>query len=96
MTKVVLSGYILVPDDDLEDIKAALVEHTQLTLEEDGCLVFSVTPDARNANKFNVYEEFIDQISFEHHQQRAKHSHWGKITQHVQRHYKITTEAPMS
>lgn len=90
MAKVVLTGYILIPDDDLEQVKTALVKHTQLTRSEPGCLVFNVTPDSSNANKFNVYEEFVDKISFETHQLRVKNSRWGAVTSNVQRHYQIT------
>ena len=91
MSKVILQGYILVPDKDLEIVKRELPIHINLTNKELGCLVFDVTNDINNPNKFNVYEEFVDQAAFEHHQNRVKHSNWGKITNQVTRHYQITS-----
>ena len=63
--------------------------HTKLTKAEPGCLIFRVSPDANNPNKFEVYEEFINQTAFDHHQSRVRKSNWGKVTKHVQRHYQI-------
>lgn len=88
MSKVILSGYIIVPDNDLVSVKQALEKHAQLTLEEAGCLVFEVVKDASDPNRFTVYEEFIDQAAFEHHQARVRVSHWGEVTMNVERHYK--------
>lgn len=93
MPKVILQGYILVPDVDLNVVITELVTHTKLTMEEVGCLTFKVTPDENNANKFSVYEEFIDQAAFDNHQVRVKSSSWGKVTRQVERHYKISNGA---
>jgi len=90
LSKVILQGYILVPDADLDIVKRELIIHSNLTNEESGCLTFEVTQDESNTNKFDVYEEFIDQISFEKHQARVKSSNWGKVTQNVSRHYQIS------
>ena len=90
MPKVVLEGYILVPDNDLEVVKRELVTHSELSNKELGCLTFNVTQDEGNVNKFNVYEEFIDQISFDKHQARVKSSKWGKVTRNVSRHYRVS------
>jgi quinol monooxygenase YgiN len=62
----------------------------RLTSQEDGCLVFEVSQDEENLNKFNVYEEFIDRDSFSAHQKRVHESNWGAITVNVERHYQIT------
>lgn len=86
---VVLKGYIIVPDEDLSAVKRALIEHTRLTIQEEGCLRFDVTPDENDPNRFNVYEEFRDKIDFEHHQKRAKASVWGKVTENVSRFYQV-------
>ncbi|WNC68799.1 antibiotic biosynthesis monooxygenase [Thalassotalea nanhaiensis] len=80
----------MIPDADLEIVKAELIVHSKLTKEEPGCLVFNVTPDDKNVNKFNVYEEFIDQIAFDNHQSRVKRSNWGKVTKRVTREYQIS------
>jgi autoinducer 2-degrading protein len=87
--KVILSGYIIVPDNELEIVKQALISHMKLTHEEVGCLTFKVIPDEKNKNKFSVYEEFIDQAAFDHHQTRVKTSQWAKLTINVERHYEI-------
>ena len=90
MSKVILSGYIIVPNDDLESVEQALILHTQLTLAEAGCLIFEVIKDVNDPNRYSVYEEFIDQAAFEDHQTRVKNSHWGKVTVNVERHYQVS------
>ncbi|MCL1137311.1 putative quinol monooxygenase [Shewanella pneumatophori] len=83
MAKIILQGFIIVPDLDLELVSRELVTHKSLTLKEAGCLTFSVVPDESNPNKFNVYEEFVDQTAFDNHQARVKSSQWGKVTSHI-------------
>ncbi|WOH35933.1 antibiotic biosynthesis monooxygenase [Thalassotalea fonticola] len=89
MSKVILKGYILVSDIDLEIVKTELIVHCKLTKEEPGCLLFEVIPDANNPNLFSVYEEFVDQAAFDNHQTRVNNSNWGKVTKQVKRHYQI-------
>jgi quinol monooxygenase YgiN len=91
LAKVILKGFIIVPDSDLEVVKAELIIHKDLTLNETGCSIFTVTPDEVNLNKFNVYEEFVDQAAFDNHQARVKSSKWGDVTQNVERHYQISS-----
>ena len=90
MSKVTLTGHIIVSDADMEAVKAALINHIDLTRQEEGCIVFEVTPDPDNANRFNVYEEFTDKESFSKHQERVRNSEWGVITANVERHYQFT------
>ena len=90
MSKVVLSGHIKVPQSDLDEVLAALPLHHSLTHQEPGCLTFQVTQDRHDPQIFHVYEEFVDKQAFDKHQQRVKHSEWGKITCRVERHYQIT------
>lgn len=90
MSKVVLKGYILVPNIDLEILKQELVTHIELTRQELGCLVFDISQDKSNASKFIVYEEFVDKYAFDKHQQRVKDSKWGNVTKSVERHYQVT------
>lgn len=40
MPKVILKGFILVPEEELETVKSALPIHMRLTKSEAGCLVF--------------------------------------------------------
>ncbi|MDI3324061.1 antibiotic biosynthesis monooxygenase [Pontibacterium granulatum] len=90
MSKVVLEGHILVPDADLATVTDALETHILLTQQEKGCLVFHVTQNAQNPNRFEVYEEFVNRESFERHQQRVRHSAWGTVSINVERHYQVT------
>lgn len=90
MSSVFLHGYIQVPPDDLEAVKAELPNHVELTRAEAGCLVFEVVQDDEDPCRFAVHEEFTDRASFESHQARVKRSRWGAITARVARHYEIT------
>jgi autoinducer 2-degrading protein len=90
--KVILKGHILVPAADLDQVKAELENHKNLTLKESGCLIFQVTPDEQDPFKYNVYEEFISQEAFDIHQARVKASRWGEVTKNVERHYFIKNE----
>lgn len=92
MPTVTLSGYIEVPDADLEAVLEHLPRHIELTLKEPGCLSFQVVRCPMNANRFNVKEEFEDQEAFEAHQARVKNSEWGAISRNVARCYTVTTE----
>ncbi len=90
MSKVILQGYIIVPDSDLDAVAAELPIHIAATRNEPGCLVFKVSASPAQIGRFDVYEEFTDAAAFEDHQKRVQASHWGEITQHVSRHYEIT------
>lgn len=89
MPKVILKGFILVPDIDLMTIKEALPRHCELTRQEPGCLEFEVTPNRSNPNRFDVYEVFDSKAAFKAHQLRVQESHWGAVTTQVERHYEI-------
>jgi quinol monooxygenase YgiN len=89
LSKVTLKGYILVPDADLPAVRNELARHIAMTREEAGCLVFEVSQDEDNRNRFNVYEEFRDRSAFRFHQARVSGSEWGRITASVERHYRI-------
>ncbi|WP_286265958.1 putative quinol monooxygenase [Thalassotalea atypica] len=93
MAKVILEGFIVIPDSALDVVKSELINHKRLTLEEVGCLVFEVTPDAVNPQRFSVYEEFVNQAAFDNHQARVKSSKWGEVTKNVERHYQISCSA---
>ncbi|WP_421187965.1 putative quinol monooxygenase [Aeromonas enteropelogenes] len=90
MSKVTLKGFIIVPPSDLAQVKDELARHIQLTRAEPGCLVFEVIQDSANPCRFDVYEEFVDNIAFQAHQARVKSSYWGEITANVERHYTVT------
>lgn len=90
MPKIILQGYIEVPDTDLDIVLSELPHHLELTRAEAGCLVFDVEQDPVRKTRFRVYEEFVSKEAFDLHQQRVKASAWGRITGNVQRHYTIT------
>jgi len=83
-------GFIIVPEADLSVVKEELINHKRLTLEEPGCLVFEVTQNKNNPNRFDVNEEFVDKAAFESHQERVKNFYWGKVTVNVERYYEST------
>jgi len=89
LSKVILKGHIIVADSDLIIMQRELVRHIELTKQEPGCLVFDVDQDKKHANKFDVYEEFVDKTAFEAHQSRVANSEWGAVTSNVERHYQI-------
>jgi len=91
LAKVILQGFIIVPESELDVVKSELIIHKKLTLKETGCLTFTVTPDEINPYKFSVYEEFINQEAFDNHQARVKSSKWGDITKNVERNYQINS-----
>ena len=91
MKKIILQGYISVPPESLQAIKAELPKHIALTRSEPGCIYFSVEQDQNNPNNFTVYEEFSSQAAFDHHQMRVLHSDWGRLTAGIERHYTIST-----
>ena len=93
MSKVTLQGYIVVHDDDLSAVLAELPHHIELTLQEEGCLVFRVNQDPDSKNRFNVYEEFTNRVEFEAHQERVKNSRWGQIAINIERHYQISGDS---
>ncbi len=90
MSKVILKGHIIVPTPEITAVKEELATHIELTRQESGCLVFEVSQDSNNINRFDVYEEFVDRNSFSKHQNRVRASKWGTVTVNVARHYQIT------
>ncbi|PTY35800.1 antibiotic biosynthesis monooxygenase [Saccharospirillum sp. MSK14-1] len=93
MPNIVLKGFIVVPDTDLDVVKNALPEHIELTRQEPGCLVFEVTPHPTDPNRFDVYEVFNSTAAFNAHQQRVQQSHWGQVTGRVERQYEVTEQS---
>ncbi|WP_299924720.1 putative quinol monooxygenase [uncultured Pelagimonas sp.] len=87
---VTLEGYIQVPEDRLDEVRTALVEHIKLTRAEPGCLRFEVVASQTKMGRFDVSEEFLDKAAFEAHQARVKSSDWGRITQGIPRDYEIS------
>ncbi|MGV8831280.1 MAG: putative quinol monooxygenase [Devosia sp.] len=91
MAKVRLEGYLEVPADSLDQVKATLPLHIALTRAEPGCLSFAVTQRLDLPERFAVAEVFADQHAFDQQQARAKASVWAAVTAGMDRHYTITT-----
>lgn len=89
MSKVILEGFIDIPESDLDAVKQELINHIELTRQEDGCIIFKVEQDPNNKSRFTVYEEFDSKEAFARHQERVKYSNWGCVTKNVKRTYNI-------
>ena len=89
MSKVILSGHILVSETDMVAVRAELPTHCELTRAEPGCLVFRVDEDPNHVGKFDVYEEFDSKESFTGHQERVATSDWGRVSRNVERFYTV-------
>jgi quinol monooxygenase YgiN len=89
MSKVVLSGHILVSEGALAAVREALPVHRELTRAESGCLVFNVDEDPNQVGKFDVYEEFDSQKAFKKHQERVAASEWGNVSRDAERFYTV-------
>ncbi|WP_421241654.1 putative quinol monooxygenase [Aeromonas enteropelogenes] len=72
-SKVILEGFVIIPPSDFVIVKNELSRHIQLTRTEPGCLVFEVIQDSANPCRFNVYEEFVDNIAFQAHLYRSSY-----------------------
>ncbi|NOD34027.1 MULTISPECIES: putative quinol monooxygenase [unclassified Ruegeria] len=91
--RVFLNGLIDVPQDRLEDVRAALPLHIALTRAEEGCMSFEVVEDQTTPGRFMVSEVFATQAAFDAHQVRTKASDWFQVTQGIPRNYTIETAA---
>lgn len=87
---VFLRGYIMVPADRIEQVRAALPDHVALTRAEPGCIAFDVVEDPDCAGRFVVSEVFADRAAFEAHQRRTQASPWYEITRGIPRDYVIS------
>jgi quinol monooxygenase YgiN len=90
MGKVILKGFVIVPDIDLESVMCELPTHIENTRSEDGCLVFAVSQDSLSKNKVNVYEKFVNELAFKAHQERVSNSECGAVAKNCERHYEIS------
>lgn len=89
MSKIVLEGYIEVPESDLAAVVAELPRHIALTRAEPGCIEFEVNQRADATLVFDVYEQFESQSAFDAHQTRVRASKWAVVTGNVSRHYRV-------
>ncbi|TWU54867.1 DinB superfamily protein [Rubripirellula tenax] len=87
---ITLTGYIIVSEEEIAQIREALPKHIDATRAESGCLRFDVNESEHERGRFDVYEQFRDRESFEQHQARAKASEWANISRNVERHYTVS------
>ncbi len=92
MGKLRLQGYLEVPPERREQVRAALPLHMELTHAEPGCTAFEVTERPSRPGHFLVTECFVDRAAFEAHQDRARDTAWAQVTAGLPRHYTITEE----
>lgn len=86
---VTLTGFIDVPPERLDAVRAALPLHIEATRAEPGCTHFEVIESAAQPGRFAVSERFEDAAAFQAHQDRAAASDWGRLTAGLPRDYEI-------
>ena len=89
MSKVILSGHIVVAEPELAAVREALSIHIEATRAEKGCIIFNVEEHITEVGRFDVYEEFTPSDAFRFHQKRVQESDWGIISKNVTRHYTV-------
>ena len=87
---VFLDGFLNVPANRLDAVRAALPQHIALMRAERGCISFEVTEDVNQPGRFNVSEIFEDRSAFDAHQSRTKASDWFAVTKGIPREYSVT------
>ncbi|MBT0727217.1 putative quinol monooxygenase [Rosenbergiella australiborealis] len=89
---VTLNGYLRCrTPEESQIVSQYLPAHRELSLQEAGCIRFSVVQTAE-PQVWRVEESFIDYPAFEYHQQRVMASEWGEKTVGIVRDYVITEE----
>ena len=86
MTETVrITGRLICPPEDIEAVRAGLVEHIRLSRAEPGCVSFEITEDPHAPGLFHVAEVFRDAAAFEAHRARAASSDWAAVSHNVAR-----------
>ncbi|WP_313812899.1 antibiotic biosynthesis monooxygenase [Glutamicibacter sp.] len=89
MPTIRLTGHLKCTTRQQAEIVAEhLPLHEQLSRDEPGCLEFFVRPTG-DPLIWWVSELFVDQASFDAHQQRVRASRWGSATEGIERNYTI-------
>ena len=84
-----LSGKLICKNlEESESVRRFLPEHIQLTKNEPGCVRFDVQ-ETSDPLIWTVEELFVDQKSFDAHQERTKQSQWAAETAAIVRQYEI-------
>ncbi len=82
---IVLYGTIRIPLIQQNEALPALEAHIWATKRESGNLAFQVEPDPNDQELFHVYEEFVDEASFQEHQRLASKRVWGMVSKNFER-----------
>ncbi|MET4147238.1 antibiotic biosynthesis monooxygenase [Arthrobacter sp. UYCo732] len=88
MTDVYLSGQLVCRDNDDVAVVQHLAVHIAQTCAEVGCVSFRVSP-TDDPLVWHVDELFRDATAFRAHQARVAGSKWGRVTDGIERRYKI-------
>jgi quinol monooxygenase YgiN len=89
MKGVRLTGQLVCADQDQARIVLDhLPEHVRLTRAEPGCVLFNVTPTG-DPLVWDVEEHFENEAVFRAHQERGRHSRWGRMSAGIERRYSI-------
>jgi len=84
-----LSGKLICKNlDESEAVRRFLPEHIRLTKNEPGCVSFAVQATT-DPLIWTVEELFLDQKSFDAHQERTKQSQWAVETAAIVREYEM-------
>ncbi len=85
MPRVVLRGFLIVPEADFEAVRDELPAHIRATRDEPGCISFDVIPSGTDPCRFDV-------SAFDAHQRRVQASRWGEVSSGAERHYDVVEE----
>jgi len=77
---VTVKGWLDVPADRLEAVRAATDEHSRRTRAEAGCLLFEMAEDPSIPGRFLIDEEFIDETALQAHRDRKAGTEWDRVT----------------
>jgi len=89
LDSVWVSGFIDVPNADLNNVKRALSTHIKLSYQEPECAEFRIWQDKVNPSRFHAVERFNTPEAYYRHQARMKNSEWAHAIRNGVRHYDI-------
>jgi len=87
---VTVKGHIVIPAEQVEALRPALLEHRRLTLAEPGCLKFEVTESPERPGHFQLSEAFVDAAAFRAHQARTAASDWARLSAGLERQFSVS------
>ncbi|WP_322410993.1 putative quinol monooxygenase [Microbacterium invictum] len=89
MREIRLSGQLVcATEEEAQQVRKHLPEHTRLTRAEPGCIAFDVAP-TNDPLTWSVNEQFTNRNAFIAHQERVMSSEWGRATAGIERRYSV-------